>query len=104
MVVLRNVLDRRGELAMLQALGFGRDALKKVVFYEHWGLMAAGLMCGLVTALVAVAPAITSSAGQIPFVSLALTVVGIGVSGLVWIWLATVFALSGGMLDALRNE
>lgn len=104
LVVLRNMLERRGELAMLRAVGFGRGRLKRMVFYEHWGLMLAGLACGVISAIVAVIPAVQSPGGQVPYLSLLVTVVAIGLSGAVWVWLAGTLALRGALLDALRNE
>ncbi|MBC8468075.1 MAG: ABC transporter permease [Planctomycetes bacterium] len=104
LVVLRNVLERRGEFAMLQAVGFDKAALKRMVFYEHGGLMAGGLVCGIVAALVAVSPALKSPGAQIPYFSLVFTIAAITASGLLWIRVATAFALSGKMLEALRNE
>jgi len=104
LVVLRNVLERRGELAMLRAVGFSKDALKQVVFYEHLGLMLCGLVCGVVAALVAVSPALKSPGANVPYYSLTITFAVIAISGLLWIWIATTFALSGKLLDALRNE
>jgi hypothetical protein len=103
-VVLRNVLERRGELAMLRAVGFDKAALKRMVFYEHAGLLLCGLACGVVAGLVAVWPALKSTAWQVPYSSLLLTIAAIGISGVVWIRIASNFALSGEMLDALRNE
>jgi ABC-type antimicrobial peptide transport system permease subunit len=104
LVVLRNVLDRRGELAMLWAVGFDKAALRKMVFHEHSGLMLFGLVCGVVAALVAVGPALKSPGAQVGYLSLVLTVAAIGISGMIWIWMAAAFALSGQMLEALRNE
>ena len=104
LVVLRNVLERRGELAMLQAVGFGKKALKRMVLYEHCGLMLLGLSCGVAAALVAVGPALKSSSTEVPYVSLIITIAAIGVSGIASIWIAAAFALSGRPLDALRNE
>ena len=104
LVVLRNVLDRRGELAMLQAVGFNKSILKRMVFYEHGGLLIGGLACGIIAALVAVSPALKSPGTHVPYFSLMLTIIAIAVSGLVWIRIATAFALSGKMLEALRNE
>jgi ABC-type antimicrobial peptide transport system permease subunit len=100
LVVLRNVLERRGELAMLQAVGFNKATLKKMVFDEHSYLMLAGLAFGIIAALVAVSPALRTQVAHIPY----LTIVAIAVSAVIWIWLATTFALGGNMLDALRNE
>lgn len=104
LVVLRNMLERRNELAMLRAVGFNKAALKRMVLYEHSGLMLAGLVCGVAAALVAAGPELKSPGSAVPYLSLALTIAAIAVSGVVWIWIATVFALSGNMLDALRNE
>ena len=104
LVVLRNMFERRGELAMLRAVGFDRSRLKRMVFYEHWGLMAGGLACGVISAVVAVIPALQSPAGHIPYVPLLVTVAAIGLSGAVWVWIAGTLALRGALLDALRNE
>ena len=104
LVVLRNILERRGELAMLQAVGFCKGRVRRMVFYEHLVLLLGGLACGVIAALVAVGPAIKSPRTEMPYLSLTLTIVAIAASGTVWIWLAGVFALRGKMLEALRNE
>jgi ABC-type antimicrobial peptide transport system permease subunit len=104
LVVLRNMFERRGELAMLRAVGFGRGRLQRMVFYEHWGLLLAGLLCGVISALVAVIPALRSAAGDIPYAPLLALVAAIALSGALWVWLAGVLALRGGLLDALRHE
>jgi len=104
LVVLRNLLERRGELAMLRAVGFERSRIRRMVFYEHWGLMLAGLICGGIAAVVAVIPALQAPAGQVPYVPLLATVMVIAVSGALWVWLAATLALRGRLLDALRHE
>ena len=104
LVVLRNVLDRRGELAMLRAVGFDKITLRKMIFHEHSGLMLGGLACGVVAALVAVGPALKSPGAQAASFSLVLTIGAIGISGMLWIWIAANLALGGEMLDALRSE
>jgi putative ABC transport system permease protein len=104
LVVLRNMLERRGELAMLRAVGFDKGRLGRMVFYEHWPLCLAGLMCGVVAALVAVFPALQSRGGQVPLAGLLVTMAAIAISGAVWVWLAETLALRGRLLDALRHE
>ncbi|MEQ2008394.1 MAG: ABC transporter permease, partial [Limisphaerales bacterium] len=102
-VVLRNVLERRGELALLLALGFRAKALRWLVLSEHAALLLLGLLSGVVAAGVAVLPSVLG-AGDLPVGALALTLGGVLVSGLAWTWLATVSALRGQLLDALRNQ
>lgn len=103
-VVLRNVLERRGELAVLLAVGFRPRALKWLVMSEHGALLMFGLGIGVLSALVAVLPAVLSPGAEVPYASLALTLVGVLLSGALWTWLATLVALRGRLLDALRNE
>jgi len=104
LVVLRNMLERRGELSMLRAVGFDKGQLKRMVFYEHWPLCLAGLGCGVISAVVAVIPALQSRGGQVPLAGLLVTIAAIALSGAAWVWIAGTLALRGGLLDALRHE
>jgi hypothetical protein len=103
-VVLRNVLERRGELGLLVAVGFRRRLLHRLVLSEHGVLLVAGLGLGIAAAAVAVLPAILSPGSQLPYGSLALTLAAVLLNGLLWTWLATNYALRGNLLAALRNE
>jgi len=103
-VVLRNVLERRGELAVLLAVGFRARLLQKLVLIEHGALLALGLSLGVAAAAVAVLPALLSPAAQLPYGSLAITLGAVLINGALWTWVATRGALRGNLLDALRNE
>jgi ABC-type antimicrobial peptide transport system permease subunit len=103
-VVLRNVLERRGELGLLAAVGFRRRLLHRLVLSEHGALLGLGLGLGIAAAAVAVLPAILSPGAQLPYSSLALTLAAVLLNGLLWTWLATGYALRGNLLAALRNE
>ncbi len=103
LVVSRNVLERRTELAQLRAIGFARHALQRMVLAEHVGLLLIGVASGVFSALVAVLPAVRS-AQDVPFTSLAVTMAAVTLSGLLWTWLATRAALRGDLLCSLRSE
>ena len=103
-VVLRNVLERRGELGLLLAVGFRRRLLQRLVLSEHGVLLGLGLGIGMVAAAVSVLPALLSPGTHLPYISLALTLGGVLINGAVWTWLATRYALRGNLLEALRNE
>jgi len=103
-VVLRNVLERRGELGLLLAIGFRRRALQRLVLSEHGALLGLGLGLGIIAAAIAVLPALLAPGGHLPFASLALTLIAVLLNGAIWTWLATRFALRGNLLSALRNE
>lgn len=103
-IVLRNVLERQGELALLRAIGFTKSALHRLVFSEHVLLLLLGLGVGIVAALVAVLPSLRSPGVGVPYLTLGLTLLGVLASGLLWVWLATLTALRGSLLGALRSE
>lgn len=103
-VVLRNVLERRGELGLLRAVGFRNGALQWMVFSEHSLLLGLGLLVGVIAALLAVLPALSSPGAEVPYGTLALTLLAVAVSGVLWTWGATVLALRGSLMSALRNE
>lgn len=103
-VLLRNVLERRAELALLRAVGYSRRMLLRMVLSEHWGLLLLGLACGLAAAALAILPAAASPGGDVPYLSLCLMTAGIVASGIVWTCLAAVIAMRGDLLSALRGE
>jgi ABC-type antimicrobial peptide transport system permease subunit len=103
-VVLRNVLERRGELAVLLAVGFKKRSLQRLVLAEHGVLLCLGLGMGVAAAVVAVFPALLSPARQLPYGSLSATLGVVLLNGFFWTWLATRVSLRGNLLAALRNE
>ena len=103
-VVLRNVLERRAELAVLLAIGWRRSAVNQLVLREHLALLGLGLAVGLVAAVVAVLPALLTPGAAFPWFTLSLTLAAVLANGVVWTWLAARVALRGELLAALRNE
>jgi len=103
-IVMRNVLERRGELALLRAMGLGKGRLFRLVFVEHLLLVVLGALCGALSGVVAVLPALLSPGARVPYGSLSLTLAAIVAGGALWTLLATSLALRGKLLDALRNE
>lgn len=103
-VVARNVWERRGELALLQAVGFRPGALRWLVLSEHAALLVTGLFIGTGAALIAVLPTLLSPGAEIPYVSLGATLLAVLESGLLWTWLAACASLRGRLLESLRND
>lgn len=104
MVVLRNMLERRGELAILQATGFTRRALHRMVLAEHGLKVLLGLGCGVAAAAVAVWPTVRHAGGSAPWLVTALTLLAIAANALLWVWLAATLSLRGRLVSALRGE
>lgn len=103
-VLLRNALERRKEFALLLAQGFTTRDLAAMLAIENAGLLVAGLLCGAVTALVAVAPHLASVSARVNWGALIVVLAGILLVGLASCLLAARAATRGKLLEALREE
>ena len=103
-VVARNVLERRREFGLLEAVGFTPRQLRGLVFAEHRWLIAGALGIGAVSALVAVWPGILQQGATFPWMSIGTLFAGMVIFAALSAWVATRVALRGTHLDALRSE
>ena len=71
-VLIRGVIERRSEIALLSALGFGPGHVALLVSAENSFLLLSGMLAGTVSALFAVAPEFVRSGGRIGSVGLTL--------------------------------
>jgi len=102
-VLLRNVLERRRELALLRAIGYNSGHFAMMVIAENAFLVVCGLLTGTVCALVAIGPAFISRGGSFPQLSMWMLLVVL-VTGLLASVAATFAALRTPLLPALRAE
>ncbi len=103
-VLLRNVLERRRELALLRAVGYNTRHVSLMVLVENGLLLFGGLGIGTVCALVAIAPAWLERGGQFPVVGLAGMLLAVAAAGLVSSLAATAAAVRSPLLASLRSE
>lgn len=103
-LVARHVLERRGELGLMQALGFLPSALRRLVLGEHVFLLVAGLLLGVVCALIAVWPGMSQGGGDLPLGFLTALLSGVLLCGLITCWLAVASAVRGRLLESIRRE
>src|SRR6185503_8595985 len=68
-ILVRNVIERRAELATLRAFGFQRKQLGWLVFIESAFLLLVGILSGGSSAAVAVLPHLLSRSPDLPVVS-----------------------------------
>jgi putative ABC transport system permease protein len=102
-VLLRNVLERRRELALLRAIGYNSGHFALMVITENAFLVCCGLVTGALCAVVAIAPAFVSRGGHFPALSIWL-LLSVLVTGLFASLAATIAALRTPLLPALRAE
>ena len=80
--MVRNVLERRAELALLQAVGFNKSSISWLVLAENAFVLLFGILIGTVTALLAVLPHLLSGMAEPPVISLSATLLLILALGL----------------------
>jgi putative ABC transport system permease protein len=103
-VLLRNVFERRKELALLRAVGYNSSHFTTMVFAENALLLFLGLATGTFCALLAIAPVFFERGGRLPNVSVGFLLLAVLLSGLTASLVATWAALRSPLLPALRAE
>jgi ABC-type antimicrobial peptide transport system permease subunit len=103
-ILIRNVIERRGELATLRAFGFRRSTLAKMLVGENSFLIIYGILIGSFSALVAVLPHLLGGHTQTPWLSLIFTLALVFVVGLIASLVAVSTALRIPLLPALKAE
>jgi hypothetical protein len=102
-LVLRSAIERRGELALLQAVGFSRGELRLLFLGEQGGLVWAGLLAGALAGTLVVLPRLEP--GSLDALrTLAGLLAAVAVAGVLWVWLGSLPALRGSALEALKRE
>ena len=103
LILFRNIIERRGELATLRAFGFRRQLLSRMLCLESCFLLAVGMLIGIVAGLVA----ILGSQGHLPsfpWVSLTITLLFIFGFGIIANAIAVAVALRSPLLSTLKSE
>ena len=103
-VQLRNVIERRAELATLRAFGYRRASLTRMVLAETIFLLIVGLLIGSVSALVAVAPRFFGTSFDLPWGSVLATLTAVLVVGMVSSVAAVSGALRVPLLPVLKGD
>jgi ABC-type antimicrobial peptide transport system permease subunit len=103
-VLLRNAWERRGELALLRALGYRRRALGWLVLAENAALLVLGLGAGVGAAALAVAPQVLAGEGAVPWARLAGLLAVVLAVGLAAGGLAVRSTVRAPLVPALRKE
>jgi ABC-type antimicrobial peptide transport system permease subunit len=103
-VELRSVLERRGEMALMRASGFGVNRLVWLVLLENLLLLGAGLAIGSVAALVSLLPHLAPQGAGVPWRTICWLLGLITAVGVAAAWLATRRALATPLVPALRGE
>jgi ABC-type antimicrobial peptide transport system permease subunit len=103
-VQIRNVVERRSELALMRAAGFRRARLARMVLQENIALLSAGLLSGFLAATVAVVPYVFLGGASVPLRDLTITLGVILAVGVLSSLTSVRTTLRAPLLPALRGE
>jgi ABC-type lipoprotein release transport system permease subunit len=103
-VMMRNVLERRRELAILRAVGFDQFQIRQVIFSEAAALLLAGALVGAGCAALASVPGYRVYGGTAPTLALIALPAAILLIGLLSSRLALRLVQRECLLEALRSE
>ena len=103
-VLLRNVLERRRELALLRAVGYRHKDFSLMIAAENSLLLLLGLVTGGVAAVVAIAPALWARGGSFGGGSLGLLLLAVVASGFLSSVLAVSAVSRAPLLSSLKAE
>lgn len=103
-VLARSILERKNEIALLQALGFTLKQIWRILVREYFSLLLWGLLVGLISAAIAVWPEFVAPGREVSL-GYVLIIVGLILSnGLIWIMLLSWLSIKPkALLSALRN-
>ncbi len=103
-VMLRNVLERRRELALLRAVGYGGRAIAFIIAAETMLLVAGGVVCGSASAMLAIVPAILARGGSLPLAAVGATSAAVLAAGVLSSLTAAAAVRRMPLLESLRSE
>ncbi|HEY2841874.1 MAG TPA: FtsX-like permease family protein [Pirellulales bacterium] len=103
-VMLRNVLERRSELALLRAAGFRDSLLAAIVLSENALLLGWGLATGAASALLAMLPHLLSTGADVPWRDVAVIIGAVFIVGMLAALAAVRASLRTPVLATLRSE
>lgn len=103
-VMMRNVVERRREIALLRALGFRTLRILWLVAAENTALLFWGLLLGTASALVAMFPHLRSTGADVPWPELAVTLIAVAATGTLAVVVPVWNALSISVRDVLASE
>ena len=103
-IVLRNVLERRRELALLRAVGYRPRAFALMILSENALLLILGLFTGCLSAVVAIGPAIQERGWSFGSGAALGFLAAVAVAGALASLVAVLYAWRSPLLASLRAE
>ncbi|RMF39326.1 MAG: ABC transporter permease [Planctomycetota bacterium] len=103
-VQLRSVMERRRELALMQAIGFSPRRLNRLITAETFALLGTGVGIGILCAILALGPYVIEMGPQLSLLGPLLLLLVVVAVGFAVVQLTLRSVTRKPLLEALRNE
>jgi len=103
-VLLRNLAQRRRELALCSAIGFQRKTIFRIIFTEHLLILLSGTLLGIVAAIPVVIPVALSPGTGLPWTLILSIILLTLANGFVWIYIPCRKILQENLVASLKSE
>jgi len=103
-LLVRNKMERKSEMALLLALGFRSREISKLFFMEQIMQLFIGLLAGTLGAFVAILPSLLSENYDFPGLFLLFIIIMILTSGIIWISAASRIQPFRSLVESLQSE
>jgi ABC-type antimicrobial peptide transport system permease subunit len=102
-ILMRNFNQRKRDFGLMMAAGYSIDRIRRMVFGEHAKILLSGVFTGLISALIATRPSITSDS-DIPWKTITMMICMVLITGLVTLWLSSRAIERESLISRIRRE
>ncbi len=103
--LIRNMLERKNELALFKAMGFGNGTILAILLYENMTLFLAGILSGSLSAFIAAAPTLLQGGQTVPTAFLLFVLGFLLLNGILWIYFVSIRIIRKiGLSDAFSID
>ena len=103
LILIRNFNNRRRDFGLMLAEGFSLKSIRKMIFSEHILILIAGIVTGLVSALVATRPSLANDAG-LPWLTILVMIVLILATGVAALLFSVRSVKTDALISRIRRE
>jgi putative ABC transport system permease protein len=103
-LVRRTLAGRRGEIALMRAVGIPARDVFRALLAEQYLILAAALLVGLLASLIALLPTALKAVDRLPWAILAGLFALMAAGGFFWVRRSVRGALRGDLCGVLKNE
>ena len=103
LILIRNFNQRKRDFGLMLAEGFSVNAIRKIIFEEHAVILLAGILTGIISALVATRPSIMSDS-ELPWKTIGLMILLVLITGLTALAVSTRAIKKDTLITKIRKE